>query len=395
LSDDVFCVAAGKAAEPMARAAAHVLGSRLRSGVIAAPSPSPIPPFELFAAAHPLPDAASERAGRRALALAARARASGADLLVLLSGGASSLLAVPGEGVSLDDKRCVGRELMAAGTAVVALNCVRRHLSAIKGGRLAAAAGRSLTLAISDVHAPPDDPATIASGPTVPDPSTFADALDVIARAGVAVPPSVRAYLDAGMAGAREETLKPGHPALARSQFLVIANRHTAVRGAEAEAARRHFIVRVLPAATSGEARAAGRDFASRAVQIATQAAHPVCVIGSGEPTVTVRGTGHGGRNQEFVLGAADVLAHAAMDVVLGSAGTDGIDGPTSAAGAAAGRHTLARATALGFSVATTLANNNAHALLDALGDLIVWGPTQTNVGDVHVFLASGDRTAG
>lgn len=395
LSEHVFCIAAGKAAFPMARAASLVLGSRLRSGLIAAPAPSPIRAFELFDASHPSPNVESERAGRRALALAERALESQADLLVLLSGGASSLLVVPGEGVSLEDKRHVGRALMAAGADIAALNCVRKHLSALKGGRLAAAAGRSLTLAISDVHTPPDDPATIGSGPTVPDPSTFADALDVITRAGVTVPAAVRAYLEAGLAGACEETPKPGHPALADSQFFVIANRHTAVRGAEAEAARRRFIVRVLPAATRGEARTAGRDFAIHAVRIATEVAHPVCVIGSGEPTVAVRGTGRGGRNQEFVLGAAGVLARAPMDVVVASAGTDGIDGPTDAAGGVAGRQTLARATSLGFSVDRTLANNDAYRLLDALGDLIVWGPTQTNVGDVHVFLASDDRAVG
>lgn len=372
----------------MARAASSVLGSRLGPGLIAGPAgQGSVGGFEWFGAAHPFPDEESERAARRALTLAARVRAEGGHLLVLLSGGASSLLALPADGISLEDKRVIARRLMEAGTDITALNCVRKHLSGIKGGRLAAVAGRTLTLAISDVHTPPDDPASIGSGPTVPDPCTFADALRAVAVLEGRVPRSVRAHLEQGAAGNREESPKPGDRMLADSHFVVIANRHMAERGAAADAARRGYDVVVLSQPTSGEAVPAGRAFAAEALRSAG-AGRRVCVIASGEPTVTVRGQGRGGRNQEFALGAAEVLADARSAALVASIGTDGVDGPTDAAGALVGAETPARAVALGMSIGEALSNNDAYPLLDGLGDLVGWGPTLTNVGDVHVLIA-------
>ncbi len=341
--------------------------------------------FEPFDAAHPYPNAESEAAGRRALALAAESRRDGA-LIVLLSGGASSLLAVPAAGISLQDKIKTTRALMNAGVAITELNCVRKHLSAIKGGRLAVAARRSVTLAISDVHAPiPDDPSVIGSGPTVGDPTTFADALDVIREAGVAseVPAPVLRHL----AEARDETPVPGEPRLAESSFDVIGTRQVAMEAAARAARARGYEVVVLRDATCGEARTAGAAFAAAALREAGLHGSPVCVIASGETTVHVTGTGRGGRNQEFALGAIRVVADCPSHALLASAGTDGVDGPTDAAGAIVDEHSVSRAAAAGVDPAAALANNASYEFFRALGDLILWGPSGTNVGDIHVML--------
>ena len=336
--------------------------------------------------AHPLPDVHSVRAGERALALAAVAKRAGEPLLVLLSGGGSSMLAAPPPDVPLRDKRTVIQGLLMAGADIGQLNCVRKHLSRIKGGRLGAAAGRSLTLAISDVHTPEDDPGTIASGPTSPDESTAAQALDTLEELRVVAPPSVRRHLEAVRDGLRPETIKPGDPALAAAVFKVIANRRTAMELARIEAARRGYAVRLVDPPTRGEARDAGRRFAELA--LATRPlAGPACLIASGETTVTVRGPGKGGRNQEFVLGAVPVLARAGVLAVIASAGTDGIDGPTDAAGATASTTTAARCETLGIDIDDVLRRNDAYPALERLGDLIKWGPTLTNVGDLHVML--------
>ncbi len=359
----------------------------------------PLPPgLEWFDAAHPSPDAASEVAGRRALAVAAQSGADG-TLIVLLSGGASSMLAVPAPTLSLADKIATSRALMNAGVPIADLNCVRKHLSAIKGGRLAARARRTMTWAISDVHGPiADDPAVIGSGPTVADPSTCADALAIVRRAGVApaLPASVMAHLEGG----KDETPKPGDPRLRDSSYVVIANRHLAMDGA-ARAARAlgYDDVQVIEQATGGEARDAGVAFASAALGEGVVKGRgsfgPRCIIASGETTVRVRGSGRGGRNQEFALAAVPVLESLMprnRAVVLASAGTDGIDGPTDAAGAIADTSSGARALRAGVRWDAALASNGAYDFFEPLGDLIVWGPTGTNVGDVHVMLVEGGR---
>ena len=358
----------------------------------------PLPPgLEWFDAAHPSPDAASEAAGLRALAVAAQSGADG-TLIVLLSGGASSMLAVPAPTLSLADKIATSRALMHAGVPIVDLNCVRKHLSAIKGGRLAARARRTMTWAISDVHGPiADDPAVIGSGPTVADPSTCADALAIVRRAGVApaLPASVMAHLEGG----KDETPKPGDPRLRDSSYVVIANRHLAMDGAARAARALGYDVQVIEQATGGEARDAGVAFASAALGEEAVKGRgsfgPRCIIASGETTVRVRGSGRGGRNQEFALAAVPVLESLMprnRAVVLASAGTDGIDGPTDAAGAIADTSSGARALRAGVRWDAALASNGAYDFFEPLGDLIVWGPTGTNVGDVHVMLVEGGR---
>ena len=387
----VCVIAAGKAAWPMMRAATRALGARIALAAASGPRGAGgiDPRVEWFEGAHPLPDDASGRAGTRALAIAAEAKRAGDTLLVLLSGGGSAMLAAPVTPVPLAAKRALIQSLLLAGADIGQVNCVRKHVSSIKGGRLAAAAGRSVTIAISDVHQPEDDPGTIASGPTAADTSTARDALDVIGRLRVTPPAAVRAHLEAVRDGRAPETVRPGDPRLAAASFSVIANRRTAASGAELEARRRGYAVRVVDAPTRGEAREAGRRFAELA--FATRPlAGAACVIASGETTVTVRGAGKGGRNQEFVLGAAPVLARGDRLALVASIGTDGVDGPTDAAGALAASTTLARCEALGIDLAAVLARNDAYPALQRLGDLITWGPTFTNVGDVHVLLTMG-----
>jgi glycerate 2-kinase len=387
----VRVIAAGKAAPSMARAAQAALGPAIRAGLVIAPVGAPPPaPFELVVAEHPQPGSGSETAGRKALALA-RSVGRGERLLVLLSGGASSLMAAPARGITLEDKRAATAVLLRAGADIHALNTVRKHLSSIKGGFLAAAsAAPCRTLVVSDVIG--DDLSFIGSGPTVADSSTFAEAravLDAFGGAG-AYPPAVVSYLDRGVAGEEEETPKPGDARLSRSIASVIGGRFDAMRGAAAEAAALQYHVAVLPEAVVGEARAAGERHVARMLDHASRLPNPACVISSGETTVTVRGGGRGGRNQELALASTDTLAAAGRPVVLASAGTDGIDGPTDAAGALADSTTLARASAAGLpAVASFLKENDAYTFFDRTGDLIRTGPTGTNVDDLQVLLCS------
>ena len=385
-----YVVAAGKAALPMFAAAAGAV--RVTAGLVSTHvrNPDDVPAtVEIFNGGHPAPNGASVAAGERALALAHESASHG-GLLVLLSGGASAMLAVPAARLTLGDKLETSRQLMAAGAPIDELNCVRKHLSRIKGGRLAAAARTTVTFALSDVHGPvADDPSVIASGPTAPDVTTFGDALDVIRARAVAVPPDVVTHLERGRRGEVEETIKPGDPRIRESLYNVIGNRQTAVNGARRAAEARGYRVLEITPATRGEARDAGRTFVEAAARAAHGSEHPLCVIGSGETTVTVTGDGLGGRNQEFAIGGLPKLAELAGTVVLGSAGTDGIDGPTDAAGAVVDETTVARARAMGLDAGDALNRNDAYRFFASLGDLIVWGPTGTNVGDVHVLLVA------
>ncbi len=386
----------------MASAFAECEGPRIATGLIAGPrvGTRSVPvQFEWLSPGHPAPDEASEQSARRALDLAVRSRAAG-TLVVLLSGGASAMLALPVDAVTLDDKARTSRALMNGGLAIDELNCVRKHLSAIKGGRLAAAAARVVTLAISDVHGPvPDDPSVIGSGPTVPDTTTFADALAIVSRPafGGAIPAAVIAHLAAGARGAIEETPKPGDPHLMRSTFEIIGTRRTAMEGAARAAAARGYAVRVVEAPTTGHARGAGAAFAADVLMNAVSDSGPVCVIASGETTVRVIGDGRGGRNQEFTLAAVPLLERAVLDharpAALASVGTDGIDGPTDAAGALADSSTGARARGLGLDAHATFARNASYDFFNTLDDLIRWGPTGTNVGDVHIMLMAAGGT--
>jgi hydroxypyruvate reductase len=387
----VYLVAAGKAAPGMVRGLVAA-GVPIAHGVVATAGGAPegVPDgIEWMVSGHPAPDAGSERAGRAALELAAVARGSGRTLVVLLSGGASAMLAVPAERLTLADKAAASDALMRAGVDISGLNCVRKHLSAIKGGRLAAAAGESITFALSDVHGPiEDDPSVIGSGPTVADPSTFAAALRIVRASGAAVPEAVVRMLELGVRGEREETPKPHDPRLARARLELIGTRRTAMAGARAAAESLGYRVVVVEAPLAGEAREAGRRFAREALAIGSP--FPVCVVAAGETTVHVIGEGRGGRNQEFVLAAAELIGALGDDgrpAVVASAGTDGIDGPTDAAGAIVDPTTLRRAREAGLDSRAALAANGAYDFFRPLGDLIVWGLTGTNVGDVAVAL--------
>jgi glycerate 2-kinase len=387
----LWMIAAGKAAPAMAAAAAGVLGPRLRGGLVIAPAPFEAPAaLEAIAAEHPQPGTGSERGGAQALALAGRI-ATRDGLLVLLSGGASSLMAVPAAGVTLEDKRQTTAVLLRAGADINALNTVRKHLSAIKGGQLAAAvAAWCRTLAISDVIG--DDTSVIGSGPTVGDASTFADAADVLRRFGGldVYPPAVVERIHRGIRGEYPETPKPGDRRLARAETAVIGGRTNAMRGAADEANARGYRVVMIDAPIAGEARDAARSYLRDAMARSAALPRPVCIVSSGETTVTVRGKGRGGRNQEFALALVAALAAVEGEAWLASVGTDGIDGPTDAAGAIVHSETASRAGAARVRLpppAAFLDNNDAYTYFDRLDDLIRTGPTGTNVGDLQILL--------
>ena len=339
---------------------------------------------------HPLPDVASVESAQAALRVAADARGHGDVLLVLLSGGASAMLEMPAAGISLADFVLLTKLLLASGMAIADMNAVRKHVSAIKGGRLAAAAGSTLTFAISDVHAPvPDDPASIGSGPTVADPSTFADAERALRAADLIerVPASVGEHIARGVRGEVPETPKPGDARLSHAQFVLAGSRQDAMDGACAEATGRGYHVVRISEPTLGDASRAAVAFVARGADAARAAKGRVCVVASGETTVRLGGDhGVGGRNQEFALAAASTLESLGA-CVLASIGTDGVDGPTDAAGAIVDSTTFARSRALGVAIDRALAAHDAYPALQRLGALVVTGPTGTNVGDLQLLL--------
>lgn len=383
----------------MAAAAGGQLEGRLRGGVVVSSRAVDVePPFELIVGGHPTPTRDSERAGRRALA-ECESLEKGETLLVLLSGGASALMAVPADGVSLDDKRITTERLLREGADIRALNIVRKHVSAIKGGRLAErAGGASVTHAVSDVVG--DDLSIIASGPTVPDPSTYDDALGVLRAHGGAdaYPHAIVDYLERGARGEVADTPKPGDRRLAGAKSFVIGGRRDAMDGAAAEARRVGYQVHTIEAAVVGESRIAAHSHVQAILDHASRLPRPLCVISSGETTVRVVGRGIGGRNQEFALAAALAISGTGLGgirggarsplIALASVGTDGVDGPTHAAGAIVDSTTLDRALSTGLvPVERFLDENDSHTFFAALGDLIHTGPTDTNVGDLQVVL--------
>jgi len=347
--------------------------------------------IEVVEAAHPVPDQAGRAAAERILALA---ESAGPDDLVLclISGGGSSLLSLPAPGIALEEKQAVNKALLRSGAAIDEMNCLRKHLSAIKGGRLAAAAApaRVVSLLISDV--PGDDPAVIASGPTVPDPTTFADALAILQKYGIDAPPAVARHLEAGA----EETPKPGDPRLAHCETHLIARPQDSLEAA-AEAARRVGITPViLGDSIEGEAREVAQVMAGIARQAARfgQPAPPPCVLLSGgETTVTLRGKGRGGRNAEFLL-ALTVALEGAPGLYALACDTDGIDGSEDNAGAITGPDSLAHAAKVGLDAKAMLADNDGYGYFAALSDLIVTGPTLTNVNDFRAILVTADTSS-
>ncbi len=390
VSRPVHVLGVGKASAQMAAALACTSPVKVAEGLVIGPAPEPaLPPGMAWVeGSHPVPDEHSVDAGRRALAFVRSVPPDG-RLLVLLSGGASSLMAMPRAAVMLADKRDTTTRLLLAGADIEALNTVRKHLSAIKGGQLAAATAASvLTLAVSDVIG--DDLSLIGSGPTVPDPSTFRDALSVLARFGgaEAFPRAVVALLQAGAGGEAPETPKPDDPRLTNQTARVIGSRATAAAGAAAMAQSLGYRVVVRAEPVVGLAREAGPRFVADATGGLDHVDAPTCVIATGETTVRVVGAGRGGRNQEVALAAATALSRLDAPAALLSGGTDGIDGPTDAAGAVCDVTTVERARHAGLKAPDEyLADNDAYHFFEPLGDLVFTGPTGTNVGDILVLL--------
>ncbi len=378
-------VGAGKATAAMARAVEDAWPGPLEGLVLTRYGHAvPCQRIEVVEASHPVPDEAGWRAAARILELV---RPLGEDDLViaLISGGGSALLSLPAPGLTLADKQAINRALLRSGASIGEMNCVRKHLSAIKGGRLAAAAypAPTVTLVISDV--PADDPATIASGPTVADASTFADARAVLAKYGITQPAAVLRHLELGA----EETPKPGDPRLARARTVIVATPQTSLEAAASVAHSAGFAPLILGNAIEGEAREVGRVMAGIARQAVLhgQPAPPPCaLLSGGETTVTLRGNGRGGRNVEFLLALAVELD--GLPGVFALAGdTDGIDGAEEVAGAIISPDTLVRADTRGIRAKDRLADNDGHGFFEALGDQVITGPTLTNVNDFRAIL--------
>lgn len=378
-------VGAGKASAAMAAAVeAHWPGPLAGLVVTRYGHAVPCRDIEIVEAAHPVPDAAGLRAAERILEMVG---GLGADDLVLclISGGGSALLSLPAAGVAADDKRMVTKELLRCGATIAEINTVRKHLSAVKGGRLAAACApaRVVSLLISDV--PGDDPSTIASGPTAADPTTFAEARAVLAKYRIAPPPAVAAHL----ATAVDETPKPGDPRLAGVGNILVATPQMSLEAA-AQAARQAGVTPViLGDAVEGEAREVARVMAAIARQVRRHgqpAAAPCVLLSGGETTVTLRGRGRGGRNTEFLLALAVALdGEAGIHAI--ACDTDGIDGSEDNAGALLSPDTLARAAAAAVDAKARLADNDGYGFFAALGDLVTTGPTHTNVNDFRAIL--------
>ena len=390
LSDrGLHVVAVGKAAAAMAAAFVAVPHLAIRQAIaIGTHAHADLPSsVEWIESSHPYPDVRSEAAGRRAVAVA-QAVHSGEALVILLSGGASALMASPVEGISLADKIETTRLMMASGADIHALNTVRRHLSNVKGGRLAAACvGTTITLAISDVVG--DDLNAIGSGPGVPDTTTWSDAAAALERfGGDAHSARVRAVIRDGLDGRLPDTPKPGHPSMMRAVARVIGSRMDAMEGARIAASERGYHSVVMPEPVVGEARVVGPawlDLAKRLVGSTRKS----CVISSGETTVRVTGKGAGGRNLELALSVAEPMA-ALPSAAMGSIGTDGIDGSSGVAGGIVDSTTMARATRAGLQPpGTYLAANDSFAFFAPLGDTVRLGRTDTNVGDLQIFLIS------
>jgi hydroxypyruvate reductase len=378
-------VGAGKASAAMARAVEEHWPGPLAGLVVTRYGHAlPCARIDIVEAAHPVPDAAGEAAAARILGLVSGLTAAD-RVLALVSGGGSALLAAPAPGVTLAEKRAITTALLRSGASIDEINCVRKHLSAIKGGRLAAAAWPApvLTLAISDV--PGDDPAVIASGPTVADPTTAADALKLLDFHGIAIADALRARLASG----ELETPKPGDRRLANSEFRLVASPRQMLEAAAAEAVRLGIRPLILGDAIEGEAREVGKALAGMAISCGRHgfpAAKPCVLLSGGETTVTLRGGGRGGRNTEFLLGLALALDGAPGIHAL-AADSDGIDGSEDNAGAFVTPDTLARARAAGLDARALLAGNDAWGCFAGLGDLLVTGPTRTNVNDFRAIL--------
>jgi glycerate 2-kinase len=379
----LIVIGAGKASAAMAQAfEANWAGPLLGLVVTRYGYAVPCERIEIVEASHPVPDAAGQAAAERMLTLVSGLQED--DLvLCLISGGGSSLLPLPAAGLTLQDKQALNRDLLKSGATISEMNCVRRHLSA------ACHPARVLTLLISDV--PGDDPINIASGPTVADPTTCADALAIVRRYGIDLPAPVRAVLESG-AG---ESIKPGDPRLARAEVRMIATPQMALEAAAAVARAAGYAAHILGDALEGEARDVGKVLGGVALQTANRGqpfTAPCVLLSGGETTVTVRGHGQGGRNVECLLSLGLTLgSHPRVHALTGD--TDGVDGQEEIAGALLAPDSLARAWALGLRPQDALANNDGHGFFGALGDSVITGPTLTNVNDFRAILIEAEAT--
>ncbi|MCK4415176.1 MAG: DUF4147 domain-containing protein [Candidatus Eisenbacteria sp.] len=390
----ITLIAFGKAAAGMAAAAHEVLGTRLAEGLLIVPAGqacSSPPGMRIVAGGHPLPDEGSVTGATAAAALAQKTAARGGAILCLISGGGSALLTLPARGVTVTDLRAVTWKLLQHGATIAELNAVRKHLEQLKGGGLAfrAQPAPMLALVLSDVVG--DSLEVIASGPVVPDHTAFQDAVDVLKRhrCWADAPSAIRRRLEQGLHGEAAETPRPGAPCFRHVRTLIVGSVREAVTAAARQAAELGYSARVLDLALTGEARTAGRWLARRACEAQaaeSSVAGAAALFTAGETTVTVRGAGRGGRNQELVLAAAFEI-DGREGIAIGSLGTDGIDGPTDAAGAVATGTSLSRARAVGLDAAVLLNENDSYHFFAALGDHIKTGPTGTNVMDLQAAL--------
>jgi glycerate 2-kinase len=387
----IFVIGFGKAGAAMGQAIEEICGDRIARGAINVKYEhvAPLRKIELVQAGHPLPDENGLRGTQKILDILSETQKD--DLvLCLISGGGSALLELPVEGVSLDEMRATTDALLRAGATINELNTLRKHLSQVKGGQLARRSNAPIiSLVLSDVLGSPLD--TIASGPTAPDSTSFADAIDILTQRGLLdkLPASVALHLARGAEGTAADTPKSGDPIFARVQNVVIADNSIACDAALQKARHLGFNALLLSTFMQGEAREVAQVFAAMAKEIlhSDQPINkPACIIAGGETTVAVRGDGKGGRNQEFALAAA--LQISGLENILAlAAGTDGTDGPTDAAGALADETTLTRAEKLGLDARAFLARNDSYHFFKPLGDLVSPGPTNTNVNDVMMML--------
>lgn len=388
----VLVTGGGKASAQMARAVEKLLGRRISAGLLNTKygHVTKLKRIELHECGHPVPDEAGVEGARRIAEIAASATAD--DLVIcLISGGASALTPAPIPPITLAEKQAATRLLLASGANIQEINAVRKHISVLKGGQLARLAHPATVVALllSDVIGDPLD--VIGSGPAAPDPSTFADARSVFDKYGIwqQAPAPVRDRIEAGMRGEVPDTPKPGDPVFERTQNLVVGSNRLAVDAAARKAAELGFKPLVLSTFIEGETRDVARMHAAIARQVhatGQPARKPLAIISGGETTVTLKGSGKGGRNQEFALAAAIDIAGLPDTLVL-SGGTDGTDGPTDAAGAIADGSTIARAAKLELSAPAYLAANDSYHFFEKLGDLLITGPTNTNVMDLRLIL--------
>ena len=390
--ENIYTVGAGKAAAPMALAVEQILGNRLNEGLINTKYGHGLPlnRIKLKEAGHPLPDEAGMRGAGAILSLIEKAKEE--DLIIcLISGGGSALLPLPVEGISLEEKQETTSLLLGCGATIQEINAIRKHISRIKGGRLAEASwpARLVTLILSDVVSDPLD--VIASGPTVPDESTFEDCLAIVKKYKLKskVSPSIRNYLHEGAGGRKEDTPKPGNVCFTRTQNVIIGSNIQAIMASDSEARQLGYHPLILSSLIEGETRQVAKVHAAivkEVIRTGNPITRPACLISGGETTVTLRGEGKGGRNQEFVLAAALEMKDLKMTVIL-SGGTDGTDGPTDAAGALADGNTVRRSLMKGMDPAAYLDRNDSYNFFFKLGDLLITGPTRTNVMDLRIII--------